>query len=77
MVKLKFRRTYRVNLPHRIQLSLSWIGNQALTCIELLSFLTSSHFKDRHDVDIASGVAMAFPGGRLAHPEGQNEEENT
>ena len=25
---------------------------------------------------ITSGVARAFPGGRLAHPEGQNEEEN-
>ena len=24
-----------------------------------------------------SGVARAFPGGRVAHPEGQNEEENT
>ena len=23
-----------------------------------------------------SGVSRAFPGGRLAHPEGQNEEEN-
>ena len=23
-----------------------------------------------------SGVARVFPGGRLAHPEGQNEEEN-
>ena len=23
-----------------------------------------------------SGVARAFPGGRLAHPEDQNEEEN-
>ena len=23
-----------------------------------------------------SGVARAFPGGRLAHPEGQNEDEN-
>ena len=23
-----------------------------------------------------SGVAKAFPGGRLAHPENQNEEEN-
>ena len=23
-----------------------------------------------------SGVAEAFPGGRVAHPEGQNEEEN-
>ena len=23
-----------------------------------------------------SGVARAFPGGRLTHPEGQNEEEN-
>ena len=23
-----------------------------------------------------SGVAKAFPSGRLAHPEGQNEEEN-
>ena len=26
--------------------------------------------------DHSSGVARAFPGGRLAHPEGQNEEEN-
>ena len=25
---------------------------------------------------IISGVAKAFPGGRVAHPEGQNEEEN-
>ena len=25
---------------------------------------------------IFSGVARAFPGGRVAHPEGQNEEEN-
>ena len=24
----------------------------------------------------ASGIARAFPGGRVAHPEGQNEEEN-
>ena len=24
----------------------------------------------------SSGVARAFPGGRFAHPEGQNEEEN-
>ena len=26
--------------------------------------------------DASSGVARAFPGGRLAHPEDQNEEEN-
>ena len=26
--------------------------------------------------EVLSGVARAFPGGRLAHPEGQNEEEN-
>ena len=25
----------------------------------------------------SSGIARAFPGGRLAHPEGQNEEENS
>ena len=25
---------------------------------------------------LSSGVARAFPGGRLAHPEGRNEEEN-
>ena len=31
-----------------------------------------SHFFFR----LYSGVARAFPGGRLAHPEGQNEEEN-
>ena len=28
------------------------------------------------DNDTGSGVARAFPGVRLAHPEGQNEEEN-
>ena len=27
-------------------------------------------------VDLLSGVARAFPGGRTAHPEDQNEEEN-
>ena len=34
--------------------------------------------KKKHGVNkcIASGVARAFPGRRLAHPEGQNEEEN-
>ena len=30
----------------------------------------------RSKSDKSSGVARAFPGGRLAHPEGQNEEEN-
>ena len=30
----------------------------------------------RYCVPRSSGVARAFPGGRLAHPEGQNEEEN-
>ena len=28
------------------------------------------------DVLVTSGVTRAFLGGRLAHPEGQNEEEN-
>ena len=27
-------------------------------------------------MQLSSGVAMAFPGGRVVHPEGQNEEEN-
>ena len=27
-------------------------------------------------IHVVSGVARAFPGGRLAHPEDQNEEEN-
>ena len=26
--------------------------------------------------NLLSGVARAFPSGRVAHPEGQNEEEN-
>ena len=30
----------------------------------------------RQNTISCSGVARAFPGGRLAHPEGQNEEEN-
>ena len=29
-----------------------------------------------HKQIFPSGVARAFPGGRLAHPEGQNEEKN-
>ena len=31
---------------------------------------------DVRQVTLFSGVARAFPGGRVAHPEGQNEEEN-
>ena len=31
------------------------------------------HYKGRN---ACSGVARAFPSGRLAHPEDQNEEEN-
>ena len=41
-----------------------------MSCISynhMLKTLNCIHF---------SGVAMAFPGGRLAHPEGQNGEEN-
>ena len=36
-----------------------------------------THKTDRgyEAIMITSGVARAFPGGRLAHPEGQNEEE--
>ena len=35
--------------------------------------------KDQEDLEghsYTSGVARAFPGGRTAHPENQNEEEN-
>ena len=32
-------------------------------------------FKKKYS-DANSGVARAFPGGRAAHPENQNEEEN-
>ena len=31
---------------------------------------------DSQNIINSSGVARAFPGGRLAHPEGQNEEGN-
>ena len=31
---------------------------------------------ERTSRDLGSGVARAFPVGRVAHPEGQNEEEN-
>ena len=30
----------------------------------------------RQHKSTGSGVARAFPGGRVAHPKGQNEEEN-
>ena len=48
----------------------------------------TSRLKDKHRLEIGSfkweditneicsGVARAFPGGRVAHPESQNEEEN-
>ena len=29
----------------------------------------------KEEITMYSGVASAFPGGRVAHPEGQNEEE--
>ena len=32
--------------------------------------------KSQLQVHLDSGVARAFPGGRAAHPENQNEEEN-
>ena len=35
-----------------------------------------SIFKTIFDKTLTSGVARAFPGGRLPHPEGQYEEEN-
>ena len=35
-----------------------------------------THFRKLETTCTSSGVARAFPGGRLAHPEGQNEEEN-
>ena len=45
--------------------------------------MTSKHENERfmiifmHNSEVqGSGVARAFPGGRVAHPEGQNEEEN-
>ena len=31
---------------------------------------------DGMKADVVSGVAIALPGGRLAHPEGHHEEEN-
>ena len=34
MVKIKSCRTHRLNHPHRMQLSPSWIGNQALHMID-------------------------------------------
>ena len=36
----------------------------------------TSHRMAKTSLCTSSGVARAFRGGRLAHPEGQNEEEN-
>ena len=49
------------------QSELDW-GFGILTCFQ------GSHFVCEGEG--SSGVARAFPGGRLAHPEGQNGEEN-
>ena len=38
--------------------------------------IPSTILKEIVVIVIISGVARAFPGGRVAHPEGQNEEEN-
>ena len=40
-------------------------------------FFVSPELSSVRDYVITSGVARAFPGGRVAHPEGQNEEENS
>ena len=49
----------------------------SIPCIQNVNgfgVLKLNHRPERHGE--SSGVARAFPGGRLAHPEGQNEEEN-
>ena len=39
-------------------------------------FMTDAKDQGECGVFWSIGVARAFPGGRLAHPEGQNEEKN-
>ena len=46
----------------------TWDAQYGTTIIDLLQFMFT--------VGLGSGVARAFPGGRLAHPENQNEEKN-
>ena len=47
----------------------------SMSCFEY-RVLASLSLLGGQDKMISSGVARAFPGGRLPHPEGQNEEEN-
>ena len=51
--------------------SLAWLG-APWACLALWNYPAPPPYSSR----INSVVARAFPGGRLAHPEGQNEEEN-
>ena len=43
----------------------------AVVCSEIIKILVTPA-----SLTTLSGVARAFPGGRVANPEGQNEEEN-
>ena len=49
-----------------------------MRCQEQLADNSKAHFGQCLPFlwGVCSGVARAFPGGQLAHPEGQNEEEN-
>ena len=51
-------------------IDMQWLVSLHVKSMQL-SLIFWQHFGVKH-----SGVARAFPGGQLAHPEGQNEEEN-
>ena len=53
-------------------LSLAWLGAPR-ACLALWNYPAPPPYSSRINYSV---VARAFPGGRLAHPEGQNEEEN-
>ena len=50
--------------------------NQSLYKITPMLYANWTFFPHWNHMITSSGVARAFPVGRLAHPEGQNEEEN-
>ena len=60
------------NSTSRCPAFLVWF--KCLSSFEKLAELSITHQLSFHV--ITSGVVRAFPGGRVTHPEGQNEKEN-
>ena len=54
----------------------TWLSTADMGIDDILTKLSTADLGTDDVTSTASGVARASPGGRVAHPESQNEEEN-